>query len=93
MDPTTIPPQSPPPQLPPPSPPQNPHTPPDAIINNSGEPTTNRNIENLKSLVLNLAGRLSPAQQSLIKQRFDDILPDELLIPDHPPYSDVNHYY
>ncbi|KAK1423133.1 hypothetical protein QVD17_18428 [Tagetes erecta] len=84
MDPTTtVPPSSPPP---PPPPPQNPHTPSDF---NSSDSITHRNINNFKSLVIKLAGRLLPHHQSVIDQRFDDLLPHELIVPDHPPYADM----
>ncbi|XP_076895454.1 uncharacterized protein LOC143548078 [Bidens hawaiensis] len=67
-------------------PPQDPHTPTDQ----NGEPSTARNMNNFKSLVFNLAGRLLPADhQPLVERRFDEILPRELLVPEHPPYADM----
>ncbi|KAL8228983.1 hypothetical protein R6Q57_013883 [Mikania cordata] len=89
MDPTTV--QPPPP--PPPYSPQNPHNPfhvkmePSAFdCFQNGEPIT---TPNFKPLVFKLAGRLLPAHRPLIEQRLNDILPHELLIPDHPPYADM----
>ncbi|KAL4569440.1 hypothetical protein LXL04_025078 [Taraxacum kok-saghyz] len=93
MDPTTIPPPS--PEKSPPPPPQNPHTP-TAIIDapafdcyQKAEPSTKGNMDNFKALVSKLAGRLLPAHQSLIERRLDDMIPDELLAPNHPPYADM----
>ncbi|KAI7750846.1 hypothetical protein M8C21_003043 [Ambrosia artemisiifolia] len=84
MDPTTVqPPQSPPP------PPLNPDTPTDAVIEPSDAPSSRRNMNNFKALVFKLAGRFSPVNQSLIQRRFDDIIPQELPVPDHPPYDDM----
>ncbi|KAI3729311.1 hypothetical protein L6452_17965 [Arctium lappa] len=95
MDPTTVLPPS--PEKSPP--PQNPHSATDAIIDSSAldrhqeaEPSTSRNVDNFRALVMKLAGRLLPAHQSLIGRRFDDIFPDELLVPDHPPYADYNNF-
>ncbi|KAI7750844.1 hypothetical protein M8C21_003041 [Ambrosia artemisiifolia] len=85
MDPTTVQP----PQSPPPSPPLNPHTPTDAVIEPSDDPSSRRNMNNFKALVFKLAGRFSPVNQSLIQRRFDDIIPQELPVPDHPPYDDM----
>ncbi|KAM0055783.1 putative linker histone H1/H5, domain H15, winged helix-like DNA-binding domain superfamily [Helianthus debilis subsp. tardiflorus] len=90
MDPTTVPPPYTPQQSPPP---QNPHTPAGPVIEADrfpkGEPSGSRNMKNFKALVFKLAGRFSPANQRLIDRRFDDIVPDELLVPDHPPYDDM----
>nr|XP_043638691.1 titin homolog isoform X2 [Erigeron canadensis] len=92
MDPTTT--VTPPPQ-------NNPDTPPDIIsnnddgssINNNSQSNTSsggcQNMNNLKSLALKLAAGMLPAHQSLLQRHLDDIFPDELIVPDHPPYSDM----
>ncbi|XP_071695408.1 uncharacterized protein [Rutidosis leptorrhynchoides] len=94
MDPTTTTATPIPPSSPSSPPPQNPHTPPNAIMDTDCFPDAEAipipsNLENLKSLVLKLAGRMLPRHQSLIQQRFHDIFPDELLVPNHPPYADM----